>query len=232
MKNTKLLFAKVTDFQLLARSSKELPKPLFHVAVGQLLSDAHADKSSPTSNTRLTWSFGTGYKQYANYVGDLFNAYCNKGVYSVNVLAKKGGDSYVNYRLKTATLPIFNALYDMFYILCPVTGKRVKIVPLNIDCLMSPITLAHLIMGDGGYNKASNMVRIFTYNFTLEDCPRLAQSITNMNIETQVKYDRLGKNGEKQYILKIDGSQLKTLCDTVTPHMESSMYYRVGLSIK
>lgn len=60
-------------------------------------------------------------------------------------MAKKGKGSYVNYRLKTATLPVFNVLHDMFYVLDPKTDKRVKIVPLNINDLMSPITLAHLI---------------------------------------------------------------------------------------
>lgn len=56
-----------------------------------------------------------------------------------------------------------------------------------------------------------NIVRIYTYNFTLEDCNRLSLSITNLGILTQVKYDRVGKNGDKQYILKIDSSQLETL---------------------
>ena len=200
-----------------------LTTPLLHAAVGQLLADAFADKSSPTSNTRLTWSFGTDYQQYAEFIAKLFSDYCNKGIYSVNVIAKKGGSSYVNYRLKTATLPVFNVLHDIFYVVDPKTNKRVKIVPLNIDDLMSPITLAHLIMGDGGYNKSMNIIRIYTYNFTLEDCNRLALSITNLGIFTQVKYDRVGKNGNKQYILQLDSSQLDTLRNLVTPHMDVSM---------
>lgn len=207
----------------------QLTNPLLHAAVGQLLADAYADKSSATSNTRLTWSFGSGYEQYAGFIATLFSDYCKKGVYSVNVVAKKGGDSYTNYRLKTATLPVFNALYDMFYVLDPMTNKRVKIVPFNIDDLMSAVTLAHLIMGDGGYNKGMNIVRIYTYNFTLEDCTRLALSISNLGIFTQVKYDRLGKHGEKQYILKIDSTQLDSLRNMVLPHMDASMHYRVGL---
>ncbi|RYE27631.1 MAG: hypothetical protein EOP45_00300 [Sphingobacteriaceae bacterium] len=210
-------------------SLSQLTTPMLHAAVGQLLADAHADKSSATSNTRLSWSFGSGYEQYAEFIATLFSNYCKKGVYSVNVVAKKGGDSYTNYRLKTATLPVFNALYDMFYVLDPITNKRVKIVPLNIDDFMSAVTLAHLIMGDGGYNKSMNIVRIYTYNFTLEDCNRLSLSISNLGIFTEVKYDRLGKNGDKQYILKIDTSQLVLLRSLVLPHMDASMHYRVGI---
>jgi hypothetical protein len=113
----------------------------------------------------------------------------------------------------------------------PVTGKYIKIVPLEINELMSPITLAHLIMTDGGYHKKHNMVRIFTYNFTLNHCNRLAQSITDLGITTKVVYDRKGKDGKDQYVLKIGALQLEALRKMVIPHMEKSMYYRVGFPI-
>lgn len=74
-----------------------------------------------------------------------------------------------------------------------------------------------------------NIVRIYTYNFTLEDCNRLSLSITNLNILALVNLDRVGKNGDKQYILKIDSSQLDTLRNMVVPHIDASMRYRVGL---
>lgn len=213
------------------KRTTQLITPLLDVAVGQLLSDAFADKSSPTSNTRITWSFGSNYKEYAQFIADLFSEYCNKGVYPVSVVAKKekGASRYKNYRLKTATLPIFNELYDMFYVLDPNTNKRVKIVPININDLISPIVLAHLIMGDGGYNKDIDIVRVYTYNFTFDDCNRLADSISNMGVKTQVKYDRQTKNGVNQYILKIDRSQLEILRNIVIPHMFVSIYYRVGV---
>lgn len=117
----------------------------------------------------------------------------------------------------------------MFYVLDPNTNKRVKIVPININDLISPIVLAHLIMGDGGYNKDIDIVRVYTYNFTFDDCNRLADSISNMGVKTQVKYDRQTKNGVNQYILKIDRSQLEILRNIVIPHMFVSIYYRVGV---
>lgn len=220
-----LMFSKK---QLVQSSLEELPIQLLHVAVGQLLGDAYADKSSATSNTRLSWSFGTNYSRYAQFIYNLFKDYCNKGIYNVNVVAKKDGMKYTNYRLKTKTLPIFNQLHAMFYVVNPLTGKQDKIVPLFIDNFMSPITLAHLIMSDGGYHKGDNIVRIFTYNFTLEDCERLAKSITKLGIKTTVVLDRTNNKGIKQYILKISSDQLDTLQNMVIPHMDESMYYRVG----
>lgn len=63
-----------------------LTTPLLHAAVGQQLADAFADKSSLTSNPRLTWSFGTSYKQYAEFIAKVFSNYFQKGIYSVNVV--------------------------------------------------------------------------------------------------------------------------------------------------
>lgn len=228
MKTTKILMAAKLNNNSVKVPLIELPIHLLHATVGQLLGDAYADKSSPTSNTRLSWSFGTNYKEYAAYIHNLFSLYCSKGVYEVSVAIKKDGKKYTNYRLKTKTLPIFNILYDIFYIIDPSTGKRVKIVPLMIDTFMSPITLAHLIMTDGGYHKTQNMVRIFTYNFTLEDCHRLANSITKLGIKTTVVLDRTNQKGIKQYILKINSRELDKLRTMVIPHMHESMYYRVG----
>lgn len=94
---------------------------------------------------------------------------------------------------------------------------------------MNPIVLAHLIMGDGNYHITHNRVRIFTNSFTYNDCVRLAESITNMGITTRVLFDRVGKDGNKQYILSIDSPFLNTLQTTVGPYMHSSMLYRIGL---
>lgn len=205
-----------------------LPQPLYDIAVGQLLGDAHAEKSSPTSNTRLTWSFGSAFLTYAEYIRTCFRDYSKKGVYNVKVTRKKEGTVYTNYRVKTS-LSVFNALYDLFYVTDLVTNKRIKIVPLSIDRLISPVVLAHLIMGDGYYSINDNFVRIYTNSFSYNDCCRLAQSITNLGVLTLVKKDRLGKDGKQQYFLKIEQSQLNKLRVMVKPHMHESMMYRIGL---
>lgn len=84
-------------------------------------------------------------------------------------------------------------------------------------------------MSDGGYHKARNSVRIFTYNFTHTDCLRLAESITNIGIRTSVILDRTSKKGNNQYILTIGALQLEALRGLVLPHMHKTMYYRVGM---
>jgi hypothetical protein len=219
----------LSDEQFSARHSRVLPSPLHQATVGQLLGDGHADRSSPTSNTRLSWSFGAAFSSYANFISGLYALYCNTGLKSVGVRAKKGGDTLSNYRLKTVTLPIFNIYHDMFYVFDATANKYMKIVPSDIKELMSPITLAHLIMGDGNYDEGRNRVRIYTNSFTHADCLLLAEAITSMGITTQVMKDKVGKDGSVQYVLTIGALQLGTLRECVGPHMDSSMLYRIGL---
>lgn len=122
---------------------------------------------------------------------------------------------------------VFNTFFDMFYVLDTVTNKYIKRVPLMIMDLMSPITLAHLIMGDGNFDAGRNRVRIYTNSYTYDDCVLLAASISNMGIATSVMKDKVNSKGIQSYILTI--RQLEKLRTIVVPHMHKSMLYRVGL---
>lgn len=230
---TKTILLLRNAYYVLSQAQKEarlalmLPLSIKQALVGQLLGDASASKSSETANTRLTWSFGSAFLAYAEYLHDLFSLYSNTGVYSVKVLSK--GVTITNYRFKTVSLALFNELFSLFYVLDTKTNRYIKVVPECIQELMSPITLAHLIMGDGNYQADRSLVRIYTNSFTYDDCVRLAVAISSMGIDAQVKLDRVSKSGVNQYILTIGTSQLEKLRILVLPHMHSSMLYRIGI---
>ena len=157
------------------------------------------------------------------YVASLMAMYHNTPVTALQVLA--GGILHTSYRLKTVALPLFNYYRELFYVCDPVTGKYLKVVPANILELITPISLAHLIMGDGNFDSGRNRVRIYTNGFTLSDNQRLAAAITaNLGIQVGVMHDRAG-----QYILTIGALQLDALRKLVGPHMHPSMTYRIGL---
>lgn len=90
----------LSDADKAARTAPSLPTAIFQAIVGQMLSDGYADKSSPTSNTRLSWSFGGEFVSYAQFIATLLSPYCNTGILSVSVTAKKGGNVLTNFRLK------------------------------------------------------------------------------------------------------------------------------------
>lgn len=210
----------------LARAATQLPSSLHQALIGQLLSDGFASKSSPTSNTRIEWSFGSNYKTYGTFIATLFDPYCNIGLR--DVLVRWKGNIYTNYRLKTATLPVFNMYHQLFYKLND-AGRYVKIVPQEIISLMTPIVLAHLMMGDGNFDPTRSQIRIFCNSFTKSDVELLAAAISQLGLKTIVKWDRPGNNKAGQWMVTIPSTEFEALRTMVVPHTCPSMLYRLGL---
>lgn len=130
-----------------------------------------------------------------------------------------------SYRFKTLSLPVFNYYRDLFYHLDDTTGKYVKRIPDNIGELITPAAMAAFVIGDGNFQPNVNTIRIYTNGFTHDDVIRLAKAITERySIHVGVRHDR-----NNQYILAIgamDSDRFKTI---VLPHMEKSMFHRIGL---
>ena len=199
-----------------------LPVELHSIFIGIMLSDGGLYKSSQNANARFEISFGEKYKDLAFHIGDLFKDYMSNPVKSVEIKGKN--KDYINYRLKTKTLPVFNSYYDMFY-KSTEQNKFVKIVPENIIDLIDPIVLAYLIQGDGNYDKSRNRVRIYTNSYSKQEVENLALAInTRLNIYTGVLLDR-----KDQWILTIGAKQLNYYREITLNYFHPTMLYRLGL---
>jgi len=86
---------------------------LHSILIGIMLGDGSIYRSSPTSYTRLELSFGQIYEEFALHLGDLFKDYMNNPVKSLEIKGKI--NTYLNFILKTKTLPVFNYYHDLFY---------------------------------------------------------------------------------------------------------------------
>ena len=200
-----------------------LPLELNSILIGIMLSDGGLYRSSPTANVRFEMSFGEKYKSLAFHIGELFKDYMSNPVKPIEIKGKN--KVYINYRLKTKTLPVFNSYFEMFYKFNHLTNKYVKIVPDNIIDLMVPIVLAYLIQGDGNFDKNRNRVRIYTNSYKKQEVENLALAInTKLNIYTAPLYDR-----KDQWILTIGAKNLELLRELVIPYFHPTMYYRLGL---
>lgn len=157
----------------------------------------------------------------------IFNLFISTPLKSVEIKGKL--NNYLNYRLKTRSLSVFNKYYELFYkekTLIEGKSKYIKIVPINISDYMNPIVLAYLIMSDGNYDKSRNRIRIYTNSFTKQEVEILAESIKfKLGIYVGVLHDR-----KDQWILTIGAKQLELLRKLVLPYFEKSMLYRIGLS--
>jgi hypothetical protein len=154
-----------------------------------MLGDGSLYRSSPTSNVRFEINFGQNYEEFALEIGELFKEYMSNPVKALEIKGKT--KSYINYRLKTKSLPVFVKYFDIFYEFNEDLGKYIKIVPKNIDNLMNPIVLAYLIMTDGNFDKGRNRVRIYTNSYTKKEVNILASVINSkFNIYAGVLHDR------------------------------------------
>lgn len=194
------------------RNLKSLPENLHFVLIGIMMGDGSIYKSLQTSNSRFEISFGSSYKQFAESIGDMFKDFMNTPVKSIIVKGKS--KTYINYRLKTSSLPVFNHYFDMFYKFDTEKDKFVKIIPHNIFDLLNPIVLAYLIMSDGNFDKGKNRVRIYTSSYIKQDVENLARAINDkLGIYAGVLHDR-----KNQWIITIGIKQFDLLRKLVTPH--------------
>jgi len=104
-------------------------------------------------------------------------------------------------------------------------GKRIKIVPLDIETYLTPVALAFLVMSDGCFHKTAHIIKIYTNSFTKAEVQLLSNAILNkFGIDMTVTRDR-----KEQYILYVKKSQLTQFQEIVKEYMIPSLIYRIGL---
>lgn len=169
--------------------SRFLPPYLHETVVGLLLADGSIERSTPTSNARLSICFGEVNLLYLLHLYNLLEPYIDSVFNFNDVYNSRTGKWYVTVSFKTVSLPVFAYYHHLFY-KARANGKGyIKIVPSDIIDHITPVSLAHLIMGDGNYNQGA--IRIFTNSFTKSEVELLTKAITNkLDIETSFRHDR------------------------------------------
>lgn len=145
----------------------------------------------------------------------ILSHYCNVYPYPViNIRKDKVHSSLAFY---TRGLPCFNELRSLFYI------DRVKRVPEDIYNLLTPVALAHLIMGDGAAKKHGLILCVDSYNII--DVVRLMNVLLiKYNLDCTIRYHSLTQ--PRIYIRQRSMSILREL---VKSHIIKSMMYKIGL---
>lgn len=120
------------------------------------------------------------------------------------------------------TLPCFNYFKEIFYL------NNIKIVPLNIYKLLTPIGLAFWIMDDGTYNKKGKYLVLCTDNFSHKEVLYLIyvlKSKFNLHCRPEIH----AKVNTRIAITSYSMDHLRFL---VKDHIHPSMSYKLGLPIK
>ena len=117
-------------------------------------------------------------------------------------------------------MPCLTKLYFIFYL------NGVKIVPHNIYELLTPIALAHLIMGDGSAQK-SGLV-LCTDSFTIYDVVKL-MNVLLIKYQLDCTFRLHTPSHPRIYIRSHSMSKLKAI---VYPYMHTKMMYKLDIHSK
>ena len=129
------------------------------------------------------------------------------------------------YWFSSKRMPIFSELHSIWY--KQVNNSFVKILPSNIENLLTPIALAHWTMGDGYYSNGN--VVLCTDNFSEKEVLKLIEILNNkLSLKAGMK-KRTNKNSVV-WRINISKSSLQELKELVIPYIIPEMQYKLGIT--
>lgn len=133
---------------------------------------------------------------YFYHVLDFFKPYLstNFKLKTKSFIDSRTNNSYSSVNFATLSLPCFNYYRNIFY-----NSDNLKIVPSNIQNLLTPRGLAYWIMDDGSLQNKG--LHLNTYGFSNKEVLILKSTLENMFGENTLKCSiHKHKKGERIYI--------------------------------
>ena len=201
------------------RKSIFIPNDLQEILIGLLLGDVCAQKRSTKGNTNLHFEQGLVHKDYLFHLFELFKSFSGSPPkIAERKPDKRTGKVYTRVQFATLTLPCFNVLYENFY------PKGKKVVPSNIEELLTPLGLAYWLCDDGTFCKKHKYIRIATNSYTLQEVDLLLGVLrSKYNLTCYSIQERSG------YVITIAAKSVISLRPTLEPLMPAMMLHKIGL---
>ena len=158
---------------------------------------------------------------YFENILELFKPYLSKEFILKKRLFKdnRNNREYSSVQFATLSLPCFNFYRNIFY-----NSDNKKIVPLNIDNLLTPIGLCYWIMDDGSLQNKG--LHLNTYGFTTKDILRLKTTLINMFGENTLKCSiHKHPKGERIYIYE---ESMELIRNNISEFMHKDMLYKIN----
>lgn len=206
-----------------------IPSKVWEVVTGAIVGDGHISYdpiNKPKINGRLEFTFSAKILHYVNYFK--FNVLAPICTYSnPTPWPRMEGKKPTQYWFCTKSLPAITNLYQFWY--KQIDGKFIKVLPFNIEELLSPIALAHWIMGDAYFTEGS--LKLCTDNFTKNEVLRLIDVLyakysikATINKRTNPSAPLKWRTG----ISRLSLDKLRRIFD-VRPYIISEMTYKLGI---
>ena len=174
------------------------------ILIGSLLGNGHLAKTTRGYAFRV--NHGLMQKEYVDWKYQELSSLTN-GVPSTYKSA---------YYFRTVSHHYFDEMRDLFY------RKDRKIIPRNIDRLLTPLAIAVWFMDDG--TKEGNQARINTQSFTKKEKKKLSDTLeATLGIKSTINRDK------HLFRLRISDQSMSLFREMVAPHIVPSMRYKLSL---
>ena len=197
--------------------------------MGVMLGDACLEQKTPNCNTRLRFYQGL---LHGAYLGSLFGAF-GKFVQSPPLVRERAFNELTQdcnsvKFFNTLSCSCFNQYYAAFYTV--VNGKRMKRVPRALFIsYFTDLSLAHLYMDNGSYNRTNMNSVICTDAFSESDVDFLVDQLyIKFGIYCYKIKGQVLSDGRQAYRILIPYSSMYRFIYVIRPYIVSDMLYKVG----
>src|SRR3989344_1481374 len=186
------------------------------ILVGLMLGDGHLEQPYITPRARLKVEQRESVKEYVEWLYDNFQEWVRQSIRTRVKSLKSTGKSYRYYEFTTYAHPEFLPYRQLFY-----PGGK-KVVPKNIEHMLTPLGLAVWFMDDGSIKSHECRGRIInTHSFTQNEVEQLC-SVLGSKFQLQA-WPRQQSDGVQIYISAKSADRLKEI---LTPYVLPVMRYK------
>ena len=145
--------------------------------------------------------------------------------------SSKSGKAATQYHFGSRSLASLTELHHKWYVWSDEMQKFIKIVPSDIYDSLTPIGLAHWIMGDGYWDKSSKTLFICTDNFSYNEVINLIKVLEKKFSLKSTVNRRTKANKILCWRIRFSGTyeNISLLRTLVQIHMIPSMQYKLNL---
>ena len=190
-----------------------------------MLGDGHIQSRHLSGNSRFMYgqsSLRPNHLNYFYHVYDLLKPFISKEykVKSRSFIDKRSNKTYSSILFATLTLPCFTFYKNLFY-----NSENKKIVPLNINQLLTPRGLAYWIMDDGSLQNKG--LHLSVYAFSYDEVVLLKSTLLNLfgpNVIIKCSIH----NHTKGYRLYIWEESMIIIRKHISQYMHKDMLYKIN----
>lgn len=146
-----------------SKSHLILSPHLHDIIIGSMLGDITVEKRNEKCNARIHFKQSIINKPYIDHLYSLFQEFCGSPPKIMSKFDNRPNKmkEYSSIKFLTLSLPCFNLYRELFY-----NSEGVKIIPSNLEELLSERGLAYWIMDDGyKFRKGLSNIYIYIYIF-------------------------------------------------------------------